>query len=161
MGDESRAYMLRPGEGLPAGDVPANAWWKAGTAETGGAFTFMAVDSSRVGSTFPLHIHQQDDECVLLLEGEQEVICGSQRFHLAPGCFIYLPRGVPHAFRNLTPVRNVTIVAPGIAWEHQRAHMIGPYQQGRSGDEIFASLPPEAHIEVIGPANWDATDPNR
>jgi mannose-6-phosphate isomerase-like protein (cupin superfamily) len=154
MGDESRAYMLQPGEGLPAGDVPATFWWKAGSADTGGAFTFYVADGNRVGPLGPLHIHHQDDECILLLEGETEVICGSRRFHLTPSCLVYLPHGVPHAFRNIAPVRNVTVMVPGLAWEHQRAHMIGLYQQGLSLDEVFATLPSEAHIEVVGPADW-------
>ena len=155
MGDESRAYMLRPGEGRPIGEGSAQAWFKAGNAETGGAFNFHYNERDRGGGPgTPLHIHHRDDECVLVLEGETDVICGAQRFHLTPGCFAYLPRGVPHAIRPRTAVKSVAIVAPGTGWEHIRLHMAAGFAQGLSPNEVFRSLPPEAQVEVIGPADW-------
>jgi uncharacterized RmlC-like cupin family protein len=107
------------------------------------------------GPGTPLHIHHRDDECVLLLEGEQDVICGSQRVHLTPGCFVYLPRGVPHAIRPRSSVRSVTIVAPGTGWEQMSLLMAASRAQGLSPEAVFRALPPEAHIEVLGPVDWD------
>jgi mannose-6-phosphate isomerase-like protein (cupin superfamily) len=155
MGDEARAYLLRPGEGRRIVDGPAPPWFKAGNTETAGAFNVHYNESDRFGGPgTPLHIHHRDDECVLQLEGECEIICGSLRFHLTPGCFAFLPRGVPHAVRNLTPTRSVAIVAPGTAWEYARLHMAAAAAQGMSIDDVFCSLPPEAQVEVIGLADW-------
>lgn len=155
MGDETRAYMLRPGEGRPIDDAPGPGWFKAGSAETGGVFNFHTNENPvgrRPGTA--LHIHHRDDECLYLIEGEVDVICGSQRFRLTPGCFVFLPRGVPHAFRPLTVSRSISVVAPGIGWEHMRRHMADSAARGLSSEAMFRSLPAEAQIEVIGPADW-------
>lgn len=154
MSAESRAYVLRPGEGRPVGDGLSPVWFKAGSAETGGAFNFHYNESASGGPGTPLHIHHRDDECVFVLEGEAIAFCGSQQFHLTPGCFLYLPRGVPHAIRYLTASKRVAIVAPGTKWEHISLHMAAARGDGLSPDEIFRSLPPEAHVEYLEPVDW-------
>jgi mannose-6-phosphate isomerase-like protein (cupin superfamily) len=156
VGDESRAYMLRPGEGRPIGGGQSPWWFKAGSAETGGVFNVHCNENTvgrRPGT--PLHIHHRDDECLFLIEGEVDVICGAQRFHLTPGCFVYLPRGVRHAVRPLTVSRSVSVLSPGVGWERVRLQMAADAAQGLSSEAIFRSLPPEAQIEVVGPADWD------
>jgi mannose-6-phosphate isomerase-like protein (cupin superfamily) len=162
MSDETRAYLLRPGEGRSIGDGPAPAWFKAGNAETGGAFNLHYDENTRgAGRGTPLHIHHRDDECVFQIEGETAVICGGQRFILTAGCFAYLPRGVPHAVRPLTVSRSVAVIAPGTGWERMRLLMADVWTRGLSPEEVFRSLPPEAQIEVIGPADWgDAGAPS-
>ncbi len=128
---------------------------KAGNPETAGAFNFHYNENEQFGGPgTPLHIHHRDDECVFQVEGESEVICGNQRFRLTPGCFAFMPRGVPHAVRTLSPTKSVAIVAPGTAWEYARLQMAAAYAQGLSGEEVFRSLPAEAQIEVVGPADW-------
>lgn len=154
MGDEARAYMLRPGEGRPTADGRSPARLKAGNAETGGAFHFYYNETTSGGPGTPLHIHHREDECVLLLEGEGVAFCGGQRFHLTPGCFIYLPRGVPHAIRYLTATKRVTIVSPSTQWEQTTHYIEAEVAKRRSYLEIFGSLPPETGMELIGPFDW-------
>jgi mannose-6-phosphate isomerase-like protein (cupin superfamily) len=157
-GDETRAYLLQPSEGRPIDDGVAPAWFKAGAAETGGAFNFHYSEGRSGGPGTPLHIHHRDDECVLLLEGEGIAICGSRQFRLTPGCFLYLPRGVPHAIRYLTATKRVAIVAPGVGWERISLHMQAARIEGRAPDEVFSSLPPDAHVEYLAPLDWGAVD---
>ena len=155
MDNHSRAYLLRPGEGRLIDGGSAPAWFKAGQSETGGAFNFHYDDNTRgAGRGTPLHIHHRDDECVFQIEGETAVICGEQRFVLTPGCFAYLPRGVPHAIRPLTVSKSVAVIAPGTGWERMRQIMADSWAKGLSPEEVFRSLPPEAQLEVLGPADW-------
>jgi mannose-6-phosphate isomerase-like protein (cupin superfamily) len=67
---------------------------------TGGAFMLMeehdAVDT-------PLHRHTREDEVFYALEGEHVIQVGDEEHRIAPGDFVFAPRGVPHAQRRVVP----------------------------------------------------------
>ena len=67
------------------------------------------------GVATPLHVHSHEAEAFYLLEGSMTYRAGEGLFHLVHGDFIYLPRGVPHAFRvtGTTPVRYLALTVPG------------------------------------------------
>jgi hypothetical protein len=48
----------------------------------------------------PVHIHHREAEINYVLDGSMRFRCGDEELEAAPGAFIYLPRGVPHAFRS-------------------------------------------------------------
>jgi mannose-6-phosphate isomerase-like protein (cupin superfamily) len=94
-------YVVRPG----SGDLLASA------RATGGSLTVMrlAVDGGP-----PRHVHEHEDESLYLFTGELEVECGGETFTAAPGCFVFMPRRVPHAFRSIGgPVTGLLIATPG------------------------------------------------
>ena len=66
------------------------------------------------GIATPLHQHTNEAEAFLVLEGRVSYRAGDETFELDDGCFIYLPRSVPHAFRirGTTPARFVAFTAP-------------------------------------------------
>jgi quercetin dioxygenase-like cupin family protein len=86
----------------------------ASGADTGGAFGLTRV-TQPAGTATPLHVHSREAEAFYLLDGAMTYRAGEQTYQLSPGSFIYLPAGVPHAFRVTgdTPVRFLAIVAPG------------------------------------------------
>jgi quercetin dioxygenase-like cupin family protein len=51
------------------------------------------------GVATPLHVHSREAEFFYVLEGQMTYRAGEATYELTPGCFIYLPRAVPHAFR--------------------------------------------------------------
>jgi quercetin dioxygenase-like cupin family protein len=51
------------------------------------------------GEAPPVHIHQHEDEIFLLLAGTALVWFGDEEHQLDEGGIVYLPRGVPHAYR--------------------------------------------------------------
>jgi quercetin dioxygenase-like cupin family protein len=67
------------------------------------------------GIATPLHVHSHEAEAFYLLEGSMTYRAGEEMFHLVDGDFLYLPRGVPHAFRvtGTTPVRYLALTVPG------------------------------------------------
>ena len=68
-------------------------------ADTGGVYsTYLVSGEPGVGS--PPHVHADDDEAFLVLEGEWEIRRGSDVFRATPGTFVTLPRHIPHYFRN-------------------------------------------------------------
>lgn len=67
------------------------------------------------GIATPLHRHTHESEAFFLLEGTMTYRAGDDVHHLEAGSFMYLPKGVPHAFRvtGTTPVRMLALVVPG------------------------------------------------
>lgn len=87
---------------------------KVGPEDSGGAFA-VYKEMSPPGGGAPLHVHDQTDEIFYVLEGEYEVTCGERTFIAAAGTYAVLPRGKPHAFRNVadTPSSLLVTIMPG------------------------------------------------
>lgn len=62
----------------------------------------------------PLHVHESEDEVVIVLEGQLDYRVGDKRGMLSAGGLLWFPRKVPHAVANLAggPCRFVTVVSP-------------------------------------------------
>ena len=67
------------------------------------------------GIATPLHRHTHEAEAFLLLEGAMTYRAGEETHELGDGWFMYLPRGIPHAFRirGDRPARFLAITVPG------------------------------------------------
>jgi mannose-6-phosphate isomerase-like protein (cupin superfamily) len=52
-----------------------------------------------VGSSAPLHVHDDLDDTWYILEGEMVVRCGDDVSVVGAGHWVSMPRGVPHTFR--------------------------------------------------------------
>ncbi|HZQ05164.1 MAG TPA: cupin domain-containing protein [Anaerolineae bacterium] len=89
--DGGRGYVLHLGEGLAGYDSSV----KASRASTNGMLT---VIESRMRGGAPWHVHSREDECFYVLEGEIIVHCGDEVWNAGPHAFVFLPRGIPHAW---------------------------------------------------------------
>ncbi len=123
---------------------------KIGSADTDdGTSVFEQVGESPNGGP-PLHIHPQQDEFFHVLEGNYRFQVGEERLPAVPGDTIFLPRGVPHAFIQLS----------------DKARMLVTYQPAGDMEAFFQetaqwAAPPSkeevarvfrAHgMEVVGP----------
>ena len=81
----------------------------------------------------PLHVHDDEDEAILLLEGEVAYRVGDSEGTLTAGGFLWFPRQVPHALANLSgrPARFLTIATPSGIEDFFRAQR-----------DYLSSLPP-------------------
>jgi quercetin dioxygenase-like cupin family protein len=101
-------YVLRAGEGASDQDDPAV---KASRASTEGALS--VIESDTAGGA-PRHVHSREDECFYVLDGAITVECGDDAWQLDRGAFVFLPRGVPHAWDVVGERARVLIItAPG------------------------------------------------
>ena len=88
---------------------------KATAEETGGAF-LLFEDSMSQGKTTPLHVHENEDETLYVLEGEILVHIDGSDHRVGPRGVAVAPRGVPHAFLVTSPTARVlTLQTPGSA----------------------------------------------
>jgi len=67
------------------------------------------------GTGSPIHIHHNEDEHFLILEGTAHLLLGEKEIDLPVGRTTTLPRGVPHAWSNKSdvPLRMVALFNPG------------------------------------------------
>jgi quercetin dioxygenase-like cupin family protein len=70
---------------------------------------------SNPGDSTPVHLHEKEDEHILVVEGTARVLYGERTFDAAAGTMVSLARGVPHAWGNPTeaPIRLAITATPG------------------------------------------------
>lgn len=133
----------------------------ASSEHTGGAFELSLV-TQPPGTAPPLHVHTRTDEVFYLLDGTMTYQAGDQLYELAAGSFIYLPRGVPHAFRitGTTPVRFLGLSSPaGLMDLYDEVGMPAAERRlpGSDGQSLEQEVPrwievsPRYGLEVVGP----------
>jgi mannose-6-phosphate isomerase-like protein (cupin superfamily) len=122
----------------------------------------VALVTQPPGVATPLHRHTQEAEAFFILEGQMRYRAGDDEYDLYPECFIYLPKGLPHAFRIVgdVPTRLLAIVEPG--------RMLNLYDEvgipaaelrlpGEDGLGLDVEVPrwnevgPRYGLEVVGP----------
>lgn len=81
--------------------------------QTGGAFTMAEVVTPPGGGP-PPHWHTNEDEWFYILEGRIELWKDGVWTEVPAGTAVFLPRNIPHAFRNCgdTPLRMIVQAAP-------------------------------------------------
>jgi quercetin dioxygenase-like cupin family protein len=142
----------------PAGSAPAT--WAMGSlfeqilsaAETGGALG-MALVTQPPGIATPLHRHTRESEAFFLLDGSMTYRAGDETFHLASGDFIWLPSGLPHAFRvtGSTPVRFLGFTSPGGLMALYDEVGIPALERRLPGDDGLTMVAEIARWNEIGP----------
>jgi mannose-6-phosphate isomerase-like protein (cupin superfamily) len=97
--------QARPGE-LFLIRIPSSA--------TNGSYSVTEIVSNPGDST-PVHVHEKEDEHMLVVEGIARVLSGDRTFDAAAGTMVSLARGVPHAWGNPTetPIRLAITATPG------------------------------------------------
>jgi len=91
MENSMKPYVLLAGEGVAGFDASV----KASRSSTGGNLT---VIESRTRGGAPWHVHSREDEYFYVIEGKIIVHCGDEIYSAGPGSFVFLPRGIPHAW---------------------------------------------------------------
>jgi quercetin dioxygenase-like cupin family protein len=91
------------------------------------------------GDEVPLHVHQNEDETFSILEGQLEVYGNGTWKVLSVGDTAFLPRGIPHTFRNTFAhrCRFLAILTPG-GFEGFFREVSELAERGPLGPEIVA-----------------------
>lgn len=129
--------------------------------ETGGQLG-VAVVTQPPGIATPLHRHTREAEAFYMLDGTMDYRAGEDTFRLEAGCFMYLPAGLPHAFRirGDRPARFLALTVPGGLLELYdevglpAAELRLPGADGQTPQvEIpkWLEVAPRYGLEVVGP----------
>lgn len=122
----------------------------------------VALVTQPPGVATPLHRHTHEAEAFFLLEGTMTYRAGEDVFHLAPGDFIWLPQGLPHAFRVTgdQPLKMLALTEPGGLLRLYDEVGIPATERRLPGDDGLAmevevprwnEVGPRYGLEVVGP----------
>jgi quercetin dioxygenase-like cupin family protein len=133
------------------------------TAGDSGGTLGMSLVTQPPGIATPLHRHTREAEAWFLLEGRVDYQAGDDVHELADGAFIYLPLGVPHAFRirGSRPARFLALTTPGglmglydeVGVPAGGLHLPGEGEGLEMAEEIgrWNEVGPRYGLEVVGP----------
>jgi quercetin dioxygenase-like cupin family protein len=117
-------------------------------------FAFEAIEPPGGGP--PLHTHASEEEFFLVLEGEMTFYVGGRVIRATEGQTAFVPRGVPHCFKNCSrrESRVLVVFTPG--------HIEGLFEYGNlpvgmpASDDILLArlsvLAPQFGLQMLGPS---------
>jgi quercetin dioxygenase-like cupin family protein len=87
---------------------------RTSAAETNGAYTMIEV-FAEPGNGVPMHVHKNEDEHFIVLEGTLHMMVGDKRVNVSAGRAVTVGKGVPHAWSNVSDdeVRMLVLFSPG------------------------------------------------
>lgn len=112
---------------------------------------FSAIEIiSPPGKGVSLHVHENEDELVHLLEGEIEVTLGDQNMTAVQGVMALLPRGIPHGFVNNSdkPSRLLVTILPG-PFDNYFVELAALYSNGEPSEEQVDALSKKYSIQYL------------
>lgn len=150
-----RGLIVQPGGGNALWTMGMLMTVKAGDADTDSLFSVIEVQLP-AGAAPPLHIHHREAELNYLLEGAMRFQCGDEVQDAVAGTFVYVPRGVAHAFKaGPDGARMLALTSPG-GIEHLY-EVVGEPAAARVLPDAPPNIPgwlenaAQFGIEVIGP----------
>lgn len=122
---------------------------RAKSADTDGAFSVVEL-ITEPGQGVAVHVHENEDELVYVLDGDVEVTLGEQKMNAEAGIMALLPRGIPHGFTNVGdgPSRLLVTILPG-AFDNYFVALGKLYQAGEPTDEQLAALARQYSVEYV------------
>ena len=116
--------------------------------------------SGNSGHGSPVHIHRNEDETFIVLEGSMTVWVGEERHEISAGGIGFLPRNVPHAYRVPDGAHILNICSPSglegmfraAGWDLSKPKPAGwamnPQVLGKAASRLGATIigPPKADI---------------
>ena len=100
----------------------------------------------------PLHVHHTKDELIHAAKGRFKVQIGQETFVIEEGGFAHLPRGIQHAFLNLTdePAELNMVFTPG--GTHKFFEELAPVARAANPDRAAIAAVFEKHdLTLLGP----------
>jgi mannose-6-phosphate isomerase-like protein (cupin superfamily) len=153
----ARPRLMHPEDGEALWFLGSLVTVKAAAEDTSGRCSVVEFVNP-AGFATPLHRHLREDEMFFLLEGTATFRCDDVELDAAPGDFVLLPVGLPHAFwvTSAEPLRTLQITVPG-GFERFAADVGRPATERRLPDA--GPLDPAAlghaaamhGMEILGP----------
>ncbi len=110
----TKASIIRAAEGKVINPLPGEqVQFKLDKHNTNGVMDFWIVTSGYKSGP-PLHIHPNADELFYILEGTLLMKNGDELTEVTAGDIVYIPKGVPHTFANMSeePARFINVFSP-------------------------------------------------
>jgi quercetin dioxygenase-like cupin family protein len=120
----------------------------ADSAISSGRYGLLDMIEVPAGDMPPLHMHRDQDEGFLLLDGELSLFLPGREIALTPGEFVLAPRGVPHTYRvGAAPARVLVLSTP--AGFEQFVRDVAALEE--LTPEALAATAARSNIDILGP----------
>ncbi len=158
------ARVLRAGRehGLEPRDSSARLLLTA--EDTGGRFAIVET-RERSGAEPPRHVHNREDEVVVVLEGRVCFYAGGKLLDRPAGTCLYLPRGCEHSFTvESQEARLLVMVSPPGLEGYYRELSRGPEAEdattagGMQDIERLVTVAARYGVAITGPSQLDGDD---
>ena len=107
------------------------------------------------GTETPLHLHHDSDEVMYVLSGQYSFKVGNQLSSGGPGTCVFMPRGIPHAWKNsgAETGRAFFMYTPGEAGKvfEESVRLQRPAPASTTVDPEVAELFRHYGWEILGP----------
>ncbi len=150
MADRAQQPIISPPGGGDELNIAGNlVLHRAKSTETDGVFSAVEL-VSEPGTGVSLHVHDNEDELVYVVEGEIDVTLGDQSMKATKGVMALLPRGIPHGFTNVgnTPSRVLDVILPG-NFDNYFVEMHNLYSNGEPDPGKVDELAQEYNIRYL------------
>jgi mannose-6-phosphate isomerase-like protein (cupin superfamily) len=135
--DDAKWLQVTPGERFRI---------RISSEQTLGAFSVLEVLADPYNGV-PLHIHSNEEEHFIVLEGTLDIAVGDRRWDASGGTSATVRRGVPHAWCNPSdiPLRMLVVFSPG--------HIDGLFKEtaGVSDIDKVTAMAARYGTQLIGP----------
>lgn len=91
--------VIAPGQGRTLCAFGDTIQLKLGAEQTGGSLA-IGLGIVEPGSGPPPHLHRNEDELFIIVEGTMSFLVDGAWVDLGPGGVAFMPRGAPHTFKN-------------------------------------------------------------
>jgi mannose-6-phosphate isomerase-like protein (cupin superfamily) len=146
-----KAKALPAGDGLKLQSGPGrDLVFKVTGDDTDGAFDFFTVEVAPMSGP-PLHVHHTQEEAIFILKGRYKVRVGDELFRCDEGGFAYMPKGLPHAFFNLTGEVGQIIVVYTPGGGQKFYEEFGPIARSGADRATIAAVFARHDMELLGP----------
>ena len=144
----AKGFVVPAGGGKVYEDTPGRVFALKLLAGQTGDSIMLFEETVPAGTKSTHHLHHDSDEVVWVLEGEFAFKIGDELFSGGPGTCTFLPRNVPHAWKNsgTVPGRVVFLYTPAGAGKFVEEMLDHP------PDSELKKRLEEAGWEVLGPS---------
>jgi quercetin dioxygenase-like cupin family protein len=142
------SVVVAPGDGTTIeGPAGGPLTFKVRGEQTNGTLTALE-NVIAPGDGPPLHVHANEDESWYVIEGELRFRLDTEVAAAPAGTFVFVPRGVRHAFQNAgdTPARILVLFTPS-----GMEHFFDRFVSAGGGPEAFRSAGSKVGMDVVGP----------
>ena len=152
-------FVLNSGEGEHRHFLNHVATTKIGS-DAGASMTAIEFTQPK-GFGAPLHVHETEDELMIILEGEIRFTSGDDSFVGTAGATAWLPHGVPHTFQVLSDEARCIVVTAANDGPLQFENFVGELgkptaepvmpEEGPIDPEAVAMAGARNGLQILGP----------
>ena len=155
MARETPGIVLYPGQGVSVVyPVGGSLTFKVRGSETNGALLALETIAA-AGEGPPLHTHAQEDELLYVLDGHFQFRLDDQLHEGPAGTCMYIRRGIPHTWRNVSdePARMLVVFTP--AGMESFFEQFAEHARAATAPDAFRRYGSKAGMTIVGPPLGD------